>query len=190
MRGSKVALPAQQLVELCGCFKVYKDQDRDRFIINPTVWNSRTRSLKGDTRLLGQGFSLARLSIPKGAHLRISARDLREFYSSFVVSRARALRNSFNAVFPSAAFSDLNCYDPALSGCHVVPCLNTLAQGDAYAVEIAQSAHLSVLRREAGACRAEHMTVHREPFPRSHFCLLYTSPSPRDQRGSRMPSSA
>ena len=24
----------------------------------------------------------------------------------------------------------------------------------------------------------------------SHFCLLYTSPSPRDQRGSRMPSSA
>ena len=25
---------------------------------------------------------------------------------------------------------------------------------------------------------------------RFHFCLLYTSPSPRDQRGSRMPSSA
>jgi len=23
-----------------------------------------------------------------------------------------------------------------------------------------------------------------------NFCLLYTSPSPRDQRGSRMPSSA
>ena len=28
---------------------------------------------------------------------------------------------------------------------------------------------------------------HRRKFP---FCLLYTSPSPRDQRGSRMPSSA
>ena len=25
---------------------------------------------------------------------------------------------------------------------------------------------------------------------RSYYCLLYTSPSPRDQRGSRMPSSA
>ena len=25
---------------------------------------------------------------------------------------------------------------------------------------------------------------------RPHICLLYTSPSPRDQRGSRMPSSA
>ena len=27
-------------------------------------------------------------------------------------------------------------------------------------------------------------------FGRSKSCLLYTSPSPRDQRGSRMPSSA
>ena len=26
--------------------------------------------------------------------------------------------------------------------------------------------------------------------PQLHICLLYTSPSPRDQRGSRMPSSA
>ena len=29
-----------------------------------------------------------------------------------------------------------------------------------------------------------------EQFERFEFCLLYTSPSPRDQRGSRMPSSA
>ena len=27
-------------------------------------------------------------------------------------------------------------------------------------------------------------------FPKDKACLLYTSPSPRDQRGSRMPSSA
>ena len=27
-------------------------------------------------------------------------------------------------------------------------------------------------------------------FTNMHTCLLYTSPSPRDQRGSRMPSSA
>ena len=30
----------------------------------------------------------------------------------------------------------------------------------------------------------------REEFDRFDACLLYTSPSPRDQRGSRMPSSA
>ena len=27
-------------------------------------------------------------------------------------------------------------------------------------------------------------------FDKGKYCLLYTSPSPRDQRGSRMPSSA
>ena len=30
----------------------------------------------------------------------------------------------------------------------------------------------------------------RQPYIHSILCLLYTSPSPRDQRGSRMPSSA
>ena len=34
----------------------------------------------------------------------------------------------------------------------------------------------------------ETMSLVKTPFYRS--CLLYTSPSPRDQRGSRMPSSA
>ena len=29
-----------------------------------------------------------------------------------------------------------------------------------------------------------------ERFRQLYLCLLYTSPSPRDQRGSRMPSSA
>ena len=29
-----------------------------------------------------------------------------------------------------------------------------------------------------------------KPGDRVYYCLLYTSPSPRDQRGSRMPSSA
>ena len=29
-----------------------------------------------------------------------------------------------------------------------------------------------------------------EPYVNTFGCLLYTSPSPRDQRGSRMPSSA
>ena len=43
-----------------------------------------------------------------------------------------------------------------------------------------------------GACAQRGETVIVEDvhkFP-GHICLLYTSPSPRDQRGSRMPSSA
>ena len=31
---------------------------------------------------------------------------------------------------------------------------------------------------------------HKHPIMDTDSCLLYTSPSPRDQRGSRMPSSA
>ena len=34
------------------------------------------------------------------------------------------------------------------------------------------------------------VTRYSGPFGRGRSCLLYTSPSPRDQRGSRMPSSA
>ena len=38
---------------------------------------------------------------------------------------------------------------------------------------------------------AFHVWLHREwAYKRSHGCLLYTSPSPRDKRQSRMPSSA
>ena len=36
--------------------------------------------------------------------------------------------------------------------------------------------------------RAQAQTVHR--YALDQFCLLYTSPSPRDKRQSRMPSSA
>ena len=42
-----------------------------------------------------------------------------------------------------------------------------------------------VLRQ--GTCLAETLVTHGTYI---RACLLYTSPSPRDQRGSRMPSSA
>ena len=35
-----------------------------------------------------------------------------------------------------------------------------------------------------------HRNIHKLFERALQFCLLYTSPSPRDQRGSRMPSSA
>ena len=36
----------------------------------------------------------------------------------------------------------------------------------------------------------EHILAFTDVFSQIKDCLLYTSPSPRDQRGSRMPSSA
>ena len=42
-------------------------------------------------------------------------------------------------------------------------------------------------RKRAAAVKRHLKKLQREQLAR---CLLYTSPSPRDQRGSRMPSSA
>ena len=43
---------------------------------------------------------------------------------------------------------------------------------------------------ESNACHCGGTFEQKEPCPDQKPCLLYTSPSPRDQRGSRMPSSA
>ena len=43
---------------------------------------------------------------------------------------------------------------------------------------------------DAGQAHANEVGAHFITQDVSEDCLLYTSPSPRDQRGSRMPSSA
>ena len=62
-----------------------------------------------------------------------------------------------------------------------------------------QNGHLTPAQREQIAARASADKASRDSFAAvmvvlllilACFCLLYTSPSPRDQRGSRMPSSA
>ena len=53
----------------------------------------------------------------------------------------------------------------------------------------------NVLERAKVAAEAglDHLSLgdhHSNGLDDNYVCLLYTSPSPRDQRGSRMPSSA
>ena len=48
-------------------------------------------------------------------------------------------------------------------------------------------AEVYILSKEEGGRHTPFFNNYRPQF---YFCLLYTSPSPRDQRGSRMPSSA
>ena len=52
--------------ERCGMFPVYKDEDFDRFM-NPTVVNSRTRSISRHTKCLAQGFLLTRTQLRERA---------------------------------------------------------------------------------------------------------------------------
>ena len=50
---------------------------------------------------------------------------------------------------------------------------------------------LELIVSNPGAKLIEELWSQRKPAPPGETsCLLYTSPSPRDQRGSRMPSSA
>ena len=63
--------------------------------------------------------------------------------------------------------------------------------GDFHAFAQSQRTHLRIIRSLKKLDRP--LVLALECFESSHqniVCLLYTSPSPRDQRGSRMPSSA
>ena len=48
----------------------------------------------------------------------------------------------------------------------------------------------AITRVRAALAQAIHRYFHERDFYWVNTCLLYTSPSPRDQRGARMPSSA
>ena len=50
--------------------------------------------------------------------------------------------------------------------------------------------HASLLPRWRGAAPVQRAIMAGDDATACQICLLYTSPSPRDQRGSRMPSSA
>ena len=58
------------------------------------------------------------------------------------------------------------------------------------AVETHGAKHLRINQFRQGDLRSENLAYLNLPDRLLTFCLLYTSPSPRDQRGSRMPSSA
>ena len=155
--------------ERCGMFPVYKDEDFDRLILNPTVVNPRMRSISRHIKCLGQGFLLTRIQLRPDERLVISGDDLREFYYTFKVSPARARRNALAVVYDASDFSEFSCWDPALAGRRVVPALAALAMGDSLAVELAQASHLGLLQKEVGACKASELVVYRAPFPRGPF---------------------
>ena len=57
-------------------------------------------------------------------------------------------------------------------------------------VKAVRALHLRKEREETGLFVAEGLKIVTDAVELGHACLLYTSPSPRDKRQSRMPSSA
>ena len=98
--------------EAVGAFAAPKDSEYDR-LINPTVVNSRMATVSEQTRTLAPGSMLCLIGLDPGEQLRFSSDDLREYYYTFVVSEARAKRNSLAMQFSSAELSHLAAFDPA-----------------------------------------------------------------------------
>ena len=60
---------------------------------------------------------------------------------------------------------------------------------DVKKIVLDQAKLASKAKLDAIVCSAQEVKIIKKVFQKE-ICLLYTSPSPRDQRGSRMPSSA
>ena len=152
--------------EEVGLFGVPKDSEWDRLIINPVVVNSRMYSLSEASKRLSPGWLLGSLTLRSDQALRFHAADLSDFYHSFKVSHARALRNRLRARFSSVELRDLSAYSPDLEEPLGIG-LNTLAMGDSLAVEVAQASHEGLLRQKCGSMLEGEVLRYRSPVPRT-----------------------
>eukprot|EP00971_Amphidinium_carterae_P330733 6463916-Amphidinium_carterae.1 len=158
-----------------GLFTVFKDLSHDRLILNPSVRNGRSRQLAQYTKFLPAGYLLCALHLEPTEVLRISSDDLREFYYTFKVSHARARSNALGCEFWGSELSHLSSCPSELASVRVLPCLATLAMGDALAPEVAQCAHWRLIQLKCGGMRPEHMVGNRLLIPRGpmYECLTY-----------------
>ena len=168
----------------CGLFAVYKNEEKDRQILNPIPENGRAIPVNGSTTSLAHGTLLCGLYLPPHEELVISADDLEDFYHSYVVPQAHAARNHIHGVFESSVFEGWNCWDSKFVGKMVVGCFNTLAMGTSFAVEVAQHSHTTLLQRE-GCLIPTEQVKYRSPLPRGpvyqllcidDFCMLQRLP--------------
>ena len=154
-------------LETVGCFGVPKDENFDRFILNPSVANSRSKKLSCYTKLLAPSCLLAQATLPTGDHfLRVSCDDLSEMYYTFVVPIRRAKRNCLGIVFQPSELRAFSVFNPSV---HNEPCflaLNALAMGDCGAVEYAQQSHFNVLASLGNCMRPSEFFAYRRPFSR------------------------
>ena len=73
----------------CGLFKVFKDLEWDRLIINPHSENVKNDTISKATKFLGQGAMVCLIHLEGDEIFIMSADDLREFYPT---SKVRTLR--------------------------------------------------------------------------------------------------
>ena len=104
----------------CGLFKVAKDSQFDRQILNPIPENGRTYCPNDETRSLAHASLFSGIFIPEGYVLLISSDDLEDFYHEWLVSDIHKASNHVQGVFAGRDSQGFNAYDPDLDGLDVV----------------------------------------------------------------------
>ena len=142
---------------LCGAFSLVKDGKKDRLILDARPPNLLERTLRTWCRTLGAINAVLQIELDPHCNLAASGSDLKDYYYTFRVSRARAVRNTFNFELTPDQVQDFHCFQDHM---RQPPSLSTMAMGDTQAVEIGQMVHVKLGLRCEAVRPSELLTVH------------------------------
>ena len=152
---------------LAGLFCVPKSLTKDRLILDSRPANGAEPPLSRWTSTMASYACLGGIELEDEEELRLSGRDISDYFYQFKVSRERGLRNVMSC-WLRAEELEFIFGRPFSAGGYVG--LNTLAMGDLAACEFAQCAHLGVILQSRCSFPGELLQMHR-PTPRGEMLL-------------------
>eukprot|EP00438_Fugacium_kawagutii_P019952 Skav226915 [mRNA] locus=scaffold1147:35131:36597:+ [translate_table: standard] len=145
----------------CGAFSLVKDAEKDRLILDARPPNQLEDTLRSWSKTLGAISTVLHIELLPGHNLLMSGTDLRDYYYCFRVSKARAVRNTFNFPMTPSDAQQFNCFHDGLwQHSTIYPCLNTMAMGDCQSVELGQKAHVRLGIVAGAMSPSEMLCVH------------------------------
>jgi len=152
-----------------GLFSVYKNNQKDRLVLDARPPNLFEVSINKWTRFMATILPIIGVYIPAGYVASIYAEDLVDYYYEFIVSHARTRRNVLAGDWSPFEFLDYKCFKSVFKSCKsVAVCLKTLAMGDLNAVEFGQAGHLVPALRSGVLLPHELVFLNSRP-PRGPF---------------------
>eukprot|EP00438_Fugacium_kawagutii_P021961 Skav208057 [mRNA] locus=scaffold1124:175499:180298:- [translate_table: standard] len=151
---------------LCGAFCLVKDENKDRLILDARPPNLLEETLRSWSKTLGSVSAVMQIELDPEHKLSMSGTDLKDYYYCFKVTRARAMRNTFNFPLTTEEARKLSCFHEHLQHHKFIyPCLSTMAMGDSQAVELGQKCHVK-LGESIGVFRPEELLCVHGRAPR------------------------
>lgn len=152
---------------LAGLFCAPKSLTKDRLILDSRPANGAEPPLSRWTCTMAAYSCLGGVELAEDEELRISGRDISDFFYQFQVSRERGLRNVMSCWLRAEELEYI-FERPFLRGGYVG--LNTLAMGDLAACEFAQCSHLGILL-QSRCCQPFELLQMHKPTPRGDMLL-------------------